>query len=97
VIERPVCGDAAQRRLPQMDVAVDEAGHGDHAAAVDLNDRPAAKVSADGDDLAAIDEQIADIDDPDFRIHRNDGRALDPDAPQHGVLLTWPAGPARPP
>ena len=62
VIERPVGGDAAQRRLPEMDVAVYEAGHGDHAAAVDLDHGPAAEVSADGYDLAVVDEQIAGID-----------------------------------
>jgi hypothetical protein len=80
--------------LPEMDVAVDEARHCDHAAAVDLDHRPAAEVSADGYDLAVIDEQIAGLGDPDLRIHRNDRCALDPDAPQHGVLLTWPVGPA---
>ena len=36
VVERPVRGDAAQRGLPEMDVAVDKARHGDHATAVDL-------------------------------------------------------------
>ena len=55
VVERPVCGDTPQRGLPEVDMAIDKARHGNHAAAVDLDHRPTADVFADRNDLAAID------------------------------------------
>ena len=76
LVERPVGGDTAQCSLPEMDVPIDKARHGDHATAVDLDHRPAADISANGNDLAIVDEQIARIDDPDCGIHRNDGCAF---------------------
>ena len=71
VVERPVGGDAAERGLPEVDVAVYKARHGDHAAAVDLDNGPAADVAANRNDLAVIDEEVAGLDDPERGIHRH--------------------------
>jgi hypothetical protein len=69
MIESPIGGDAAQRRLPEVEVAVDESGHGDLATAIDLHYRPAAQVATDRDDLAVVDQYVAGLDDAELRIH----------------------------
>src|SRR5271170_4174144 len=83
MVERPIRGDAAQRGLPQVDMPVDKARHGDHAAAIDFVYGPAAKVWADRDDLAAINEKVARFDDPERGIHRHDRGALHAYSRQH--------------
>src|SRR5271169_5247890 len=66
-----------------MDVSVDKAWHGDHAAAVDFVYGPAAKVWPNRNDLAAIKEKVARLDDPKRGIHRHDRGALHAYSRQH--------------
>src|SRR5271169_6899774 len=68
VVECPVRGNAPERGLPEVDVTVYKARHGDHAAAVDLHNGPAADIAADRNDLAVIDEEVAGLDDPERGI-----------------------------
>jgi hypothetical protein len=83
VVERPVRGNAPERGLPEVDVAVYKARHGDHAAAVDLDNGPTADIAADRDDLAVVDEEVAGLDDPERGIHRHNFCALHSYSWQH--------------
>ena len=85
MVEGPVRGDAAQRRLPKVKWPLIKSGHGDHATAVDLDHRPTTKVSTDRDDLAIVDQYVAGLDDAELCIHRNNGCALHSYSRQHGA------------
>jgi Cobalamin-independent synthase, Catalytic domain len=87
LIERPICGQATERRLPQMNVAVDKAGYGNHAAPINFGHGPTAGSWADCDDFAVVDKDIARFDDSQRGIHRNDRRPLNADPRQHASLL----------
>jgi len=92
VVECPVCSNTPQCGLPEVDMTVDKARHGNHAAAVYLGHGPTPDVFADRNDLAAVDEQVARLDDPERGIHRNDCRTFDPYSRQHCLHLTFGLG-----
>jgi len=77
VVEGARRKDAAHRRLPRVPVRVDEARHHDHPGRVDLLRVRDAEVTADVDDLAVLDEDVAVRDVSEVGVHRDDKAVAD--------------------
>ena len=75
--DRPVAGDAADARLPGMNMRIDEAGHDDHPRRIDDLGTGRTDGFADFFDLVPIDENIALGEIADLAIHRDNSSALD--------------------
>ena len=78
VVDQHAIGEkAAQRRLEQVVVGVDEAGHHDAAARIDLGGAAGMQSAADGDDLAALDQHVGLWEVAHLGVHRHHGAAAD--------------------
>ena len=69
LVERPIRSNSAQRRLPKVDMPIDEARHGNHATAVNFSNRPTSYIAAHSNDLVAINQQIARLNNSECGIH----------------------------
>jgi hypothetical protein len=86
-VEVAVAGAAAQHRGPHVAVGVDEAGHGDAAAAVDQLGAGRVDVRRHVRDVRALDEHVAGLEDV-VPVHGQQVRAAHEVRAHNGLLST---------
>src|SRR5690606_3718725 len=75
---------AAQRR-PHVPVRLDQPGHHDHPAGIDDLRAVGLQITAHGDDLTVLDQNLTRIEDPEFRIDGDNDASVDQVVP-----ALWP-------
>src|ERR1051325_7752344 len=96
VVDQDAVGNRASYRSPSLVVVgVDEAGHDDLAAGVDLSCAPGLEIRPDGNDLLALDQHVGAYELTlvgHGGVHRHDHAAADHIAPAPlAAVLRWPA------
>jgi hypothetical protein len=69
LIKRPIRGNTAQRRLPKMNMPIDEARHCNHTTAIKFSNGPTSYITADRNDFVIVDQQVTRLDNSECRIH----------------------------